>query len=501
MTVLTTKTPQSSATVHSTLPQIVPSSTCVRCDVCCRFPDPDSPLRPYFTDREIAEAVDGGVDEKAFVDRSGCQVTVVPDGQGEGFLCPAFDVQTSHCRIYQQRPLDCQLYPLAMMWNAAHDEVLLGWDTKCPFAREQMPESIRTHADRVREILRQPDTLTTVADHPRLVGRFQEDVVVLAPLTEVTRALTARWGGQPMRRLMLEDVPRLTTALARSGLCGAQSLAAYSAAYHYIWNGLLAYWWTEFRGAFCLFIQSPDGWFMPLPPLTDGPIEGPLSEAVQAMRRWNREASVSRVENVPASLAASLEPFGYRATPKDPDYLYRAADLASLTGDRYKSQRALCNRVARMDAARIEPYLARDRVECRTLFKEWGGQKSAEGLESFGALLLEDAGSAHEVAWTHGSELQLAGTVLRIEGRIRAYTFGYWLNERTWCVLLEVADRTIPGLAQYLFRETCRTALSEGAEFINTMDDAGLSGLRLSKQAYHPLTQIQNFICSRVPHA
>jgi hypothetical protein len=92
--------------------------------------------------------------------------------------------------------------------------------------------------------------------------------------------------------------------------------------------------------------------------------------------------------------------------------------------------------------------------------------------------------------------LLLAGTVLRLEGRIRAYTFGYWLNERTWCVLLEVADRTISGLAQYLFRDTCRRAWSQGAEFINTMDDAGLAGLRRSKQAYRPLMEIQNFICS-----
>jgi len=100
------------------------------------------------------------------------------------------------------------------------------------------------------------------------------------------------------------------------------------------------------------------------------------------------------------------------------------------------------------------------------------------------------------VAWAHGLELHLVGSVVRIDGRIRAYTFGYWLNERTWCVLLEVADRTISGLAQYLFRETCRNARSEGAEFINTMDDAGLPGLRLSKRAYQPFMQVKSFICS-----
>jgi Fe-S-cluster containining protein len=501
MTALTRKIASVSTTAHPVLPQLVPGSACVRCDVCCRFPDSDSPLRPYFTAPEISRAVDAGVDERSFPDRSGSQIAVVPDSQGEGFQCPAFDSRAGTCRIYEQRPLDCQLYPLAMMWNAAQDEVFLGWDTKCPFMQDRLPESIRIHADRVLEILQRPDVIRTVANHPRLIGRFQEDVVVLAPLTDITRALSERWGLQPVRRLMLEDLSRLATALERSGLCGVRSLAAYSVPYHYIWNGLLAYWWTEIQEAFCLFIQSPDGWFMPLPPLTAGAIEGPVAGAFQVMRRWNGDTPVGRIENVPVSLAADLEAMGYRVTPKDPDYLYRAADLASLAGDRYKSQRALCNRVERSGAVIVEPYRLRDRTECRALFHEWRRQKRAEGLDSFAGLLLDDVLSAHEAAWSHGPDLHLAGSVLRIEGRIQAYTFGHWLNKDTWCVLLEVADRTVPGLAQYLFRDTCRKVLAQGAEFINTMDDSGLSGLRLSKQAYHPLMRIQNFICIGTPRA
>jgi len=112
-------------------------------------------------------------------------------------------------------------------------------------------------------------------------------------------------------------------------------------------------------------------------------------------------------------------------------------------------------------------------------------------------MLLADAEPAHEVLWSHATDLRLIGTVARIEGRIRAYTFGYWLSKTTFCVLVEVADRTIPGLAQFVFRDTCRAAAAQGAEFINTMDDAGLAGLRASKQAYHPNTQVPNFIAGR----
>ncbi|MGH7215922.1 MAG: phosphatidylglycerol lysyltransferase domain-containing protein, partial [Nitrospiraceae bacterium] len=181
-------------------------------------------------------------------------------------------------------------------------------------------------------------------------------------------------------------------------------------------------------------------------------------------------------------------------TPKDPDYLYRAADLAALAGDRYKSQRALCNRFEREQSFEMDCYQARDRQGCRALLREWSRQKQSEGLESFGAMLLADAAPAHEVIWSQASALRITGKVVRARGRLCGYTFGYWLTSATFCVLLEVTDRTLPGLAQYLFRETCRTAVAEGAEYINAMDDAGLPGLRASKQAYHPAMLIPNFV-------
>lgn len=483
-----------SVTLPTGLPQLVPSRTCLRCDVCCRFPDPDSVLRPYFTEREIGRAMAGGIEGTAFPSRRGSQVLLVPDSLGGGYLCPAFDSTTSTCRIYEQRPFDCQLYPLALMWNETHDQVLLGWDTKCPFMREEIPEAIRRHADRVIALLDQPDTHSQIVSHPRLIGRFQEDVVVLARLPRLMESIVGHWGPVPLHRFTLEDIPRMAAALERSEWCHAQSLAAYAPAYHYTWNGLLAYWWMEVQGAFCLFAQSPDGWFMPLPPIGAGPLDAPLSEAKSLLRRWNGDSPVSRVENIPSRLAPEFERLGYRLALKEPDYLYRAADLAALAGDRYRSQRALCNRFEREQSFEVDTYQVGDRQNCRALFATWSRQKQPEGLESFSAMLLADAQSAHEIIWSQASALQVIGTVVRTHGRLCGYTFGYWLTDRTFCVLLEVADRTFPGLAQYLFRETCRTALAAGAEYINAMDDAGLPGLRSSKQAYHPAMLIPNFV-------
>jgi uncharacterized protein len=493
MTALIAKKASPVTTVPRILPQLVPSSACCTCEICCRFPDPDSMLRPYFTEEEIARAVAHGLERAAFPDAQGSQVTLIPDANGEGFHCPAFESDRGTCRVYEQRPFDCQLYPLALMWNAAHTEIMLGWDRTCPFLGGEPPESIRRHADRVMRMLEEAATWDQIMRHPRLVGRFQEDVVVLAPLPGLTERMHAQWG-RPLKRLVCEDLPRLAEALERSGLSG--SIAAYSAPYHYLWNALLPYWWIEIHGAFCLFVQSSSGWFMPLPPLTSGSLEPPLAEAFSLMRRWNGESPVSRVENVPSALTAPLAAIGYCLASKELDYVYSASALARLAGDRYKSQRALCNRVERQGQTIIEAYHLSDRPACRLLFMQWKAQKRRRDADPYIEFLLEDSASAHEVAWSRAAELNLAGWVLRRGGRLCGYTFGYWLDRKTWCVLLEVADRTIPGLAQYLFRETCRKALSEGAEFINTLDDSGLEGLRQSKEAYHPVARTESFICS-----
>src|SRR2546422_7062432 len=100
--------------------QIVPSRVCFTCDVCCRFPERDSPLRPYFTREEIQAAIARGISPDAFPDHTGSKVAVVP--QGEGYRCPAFQPETGRCGIYEDRPLDCRLYPVAVMWDRENAE-------------------------------------------------------------------------------------------------------------------------------------------------------------------------------------------------------------------------------------------------------------------------------------------------------------------------------------------------------------------------------------------
>lgn len=168
--------------------QIVPSRVCFACDVCCRFPERDSALRPYFTREEIRAAVARGMSPEAFPDHAGSKVAVVP--HGEGYRCPAFDPQTGHCGIYEERPLDCRLYPVAVMWDYAHSGAVMGWDSKCPFIRDNLdsPES-RAYVERTAAYLESQETVNIFNSNQQLIGVFQDDVIVLRRLDRLTRAL------------------------------------------------------------------------------------------------------------------------------------------------------------------------------------------------------------------------------------------------------------------------------------------------------------------------
>lgn len=472
------------------LPQLVPSSACFCCDVCCRFPEADSFLRPYFARQEIAAAVAHGVAAAFFPNQSGSQVNLVKNPTGEGYLCPAFDQATGQCGIYEVRPLDCRLYPLALMWDAAREQALLGWDTKCPFMRETVPRAITAHAERVAGLLATEAMIETIVANPRLIGRFQDDVVVLKTLPQLTGRLTSQRVDSQLRPLALADAPRFTLALEQAHVLTPDAPAAYAFPYHYMWTSLLPYWWLESHETIFLFAQSPDGWFMPLLPLGPRPLDQSVDEAFMLMRQWNGPSPVSRIDNVPGPQKRGLERADLRFQQKGGDYLYQAERLAVLAGDHYKSQRALCNRVERERVIVIEPYRESHQAGCRSLHERWAAQKQGGNLDSMGRLLLEDAKAAHGRVFAEHERMGLSGTVGVVDNRIAAYTFGYWLTPSTWCVLLEVADRSIPGLAQWLFRETCRTAVRQGATYINAMDDAGLAGLREAKSAYRPTAVI-----------
>ena len=176
-----------------TLYQIIPSEVCFSCDVCCRFLEADSPLAPIFTEKEKEKAVAQGADPKLFrpqADGASAQIQLKP--HKDFYICPFFDPETSHCTIYRIRPLDCQLYPFAIMFSEDGNEVVLGVDTLCPFGEEHLEtETFQRHIRDVINYVESAEVTAQLAAHWSLIGDYQETVIIVHTLTQLTNETSA----------------------------------------------------------------------------------------------------------------------------------------------------------------------------------------------------------------------------------------------------------------------------------------------------------------------
>ena len=274
-------------------------------------------------------------------------------------------------------------------------------------------------------------------------------------------------------------------------------LSSYAFAPIYVWRNHFQYYWVLLHDRLCVFAKQGDDYFMPILPIPcavgDPAYLNVVRDAYQFMLESNRNPQIARFENVPQELLPTIKNQGFHAIQKETEYVYRIEDLSELRGDRYKQQRHAYNVfIKQFPSITCDPYQPTDRDACLNLYGTWRMSRSEKYGDAIYQAMLDDSKSAHRIGITHAEELGLVGRVVRIKGEIRAYTFGYELNSETFCVLFEISDLSIKGLAQFIYREFC-IELMGNYKWINTMDDSGLENLKRVKRSYHPTQLIPSY--------
>jgi hypothetical protein len=276
-------------------------------------------------------------------------------------------------------------------------------------------------------------------------------------------------------------------------------LSAYAFANIYIWRKLFEIRWALEKNHLCVFFSDNTGAFLYLEPLAKEKSPQVIADAFALMNRLNRNPEVSRVENVEEASLDFYRGSGLECRPKPQEYLYLRAEIARLAGDKYKSQRAARNYFLRHNQFAYQPYSAKDGAACLRLFRAWQKQRSALGRGRVYDGMLEDSFKAFQVMLKHYQDLNLVGRIAKIGRQIRAFTFGFPLSARSFCVIYEVADLSFKGLAQFIFQRFC--AELGAYRYINAMDDSGLDNLRRVKLSYRPVKLVPAYIAREPPHA
>lgn len=225
-----------------------------------------------------------------------------------------------------------------------------------------------------------------------------------------------------------------------------------------------------------------------MPPLGSGDTAGIIRRLEQDAREEGYELCLVGVSSELASDLERLFPGKFRITPERDyfDYIYEREQLLHLSGKKYQAKRNHINRFRQEHPDYRYAALTPEMIpECLALDMKWC--IATRGSED--ADLLNERRSM-TFALEHMDELGISGGVLRIGGRIEAFTFGSPITADTFGVHVEKANTSIEGIYSVINQEFVQH-IPENYRYINREEDLGIPGLRQSKLSYHPAVLLE----------
>ena len=171
------------------------------------------------------------------------------------------------------------------------------------------------------------------------------------------------------------------------------------------------------------------------------------------------------------------------------DYVYRRDALAMLAGKKLQAKRNHANKFSRLyPDYEFAPLRRKDLDDCRELAARWAaGRPAADGFIDYGS----EQRSIHFVL-DHWEALGGLGGVVRVDGRLVAFTYGAPVNNDTFDVCVEKADTDYEGAYAVINRDFVHS-LPGRYVYVNREEDIGAAGLRKAKLSYHPVVLLEKF--------
>jgi len=278
---------------------------------------------------------------------------------------------------------------------------------------------------------------------------------------------------------------------------GPRPLSSFSFTSLFAWGDYFDFEFNLIDDCLCIFANGATGIFLYLPPLGKNLNPGIIGKVFEKMRQGKLLKAVNRIENIPENLLSVFDGDQYNQYTKPEEYVYRKEDLIALRGNAYKSQRHDCNHFSTHQAGYFfAPYSDDDLKSCLELYTQWATQRAATHSDDVYCAMLEENHLVHERLLTHWKRLDLIVRVLKVKGQLIGYTFGFALDESTFCIYAEIVDLEIQGTAAFLFKSFCADRQLLPFKRINTMDDFAMPQVARSKQAYHPSEMIASYTIS-----
>ena len=171
----------------------------------------------------------------------------------------------------------------------------------------------------------------------------------------------------------------------------------------------------------------------------------------------------------------------------DADYIYESEKLATLSGKKLHGKRNHINKFKNTfgDRWSYEPMSVDNVEECFQMALDWRNDNGCNEDEEKNAEMCVTLNSLRLF-----QELELTGGVLRIDGKVVAFTMGEPVCSDTFVVHIEKAYADVPGaypmINQQFVEHECM-----GYRYVNREEDTGAEGLRKAKLSYRPAFMIE----------
>lgn len=256
----------------------------------------------------------------------------------------------------------------------------------------------------------------------------------------------------------------------------------------FMWRQYYRPAWREAAGGLLVVCQPEDKPAFGLPPAGGGDPAAALAALAEAMQAAGLSPRLERVGEEFLNRAVDPSEWAAEKDRDQSDYVYRVKDLIELSGGDYEKKRNHLNYFQRhydYEAAELDEALVPEVLELQA---DWCRLKECDlkpGLHN------EDL--AVREALDHFGDLDYRGLVVKVDGRVAAFSLGEALNTDTVVVHAEKADPDVRGLyvaVNQLFLERLWSRYS----LVNREQDLGVRGLRQAKESYHPDHLVDKYV-------
>ena len=282
--------------------------------------------------------------------------------------------------------------------------------------------------------------------------------------------------------LEIEDKEIINKYLAKSQSMGSESsftnLFMWRKSYHVkyaIYND-----WLIVRSG-----GEKKWWY--LPPYGEGEdLAGTIEEMIATAKELGQEFCLKALQEKHKNILENLfaERFEFIPERENFDYIYDAQSLRTLAGRKLHSKRNHLNYFLNNVSYSYEVLTKDNLQEAMDFLEEWCSQKVCDKQKQLDDMLVCEKDAIKEI-FAAFDELDCVGALIRLEGKVKAFTLGEMLTNNTAVIHIEKADHEVRGLYPAI-NQLFLTNNFPQAELVNREEDTGDEGLRKAKLSYYP---------------